>query len=123
VGRCRGRRGYDRKDVLELFNFIDWIMGLPTGLEKQFRIELERLEAERHMRYVTSVERLIREEGRQEGRLEGEVLLLQRQLSRRFGPLPAWVIERLPAASQEELERWADRVFDAQRLEDVFDAR
>ena len=55
-----------------------------------------------------------------EARLEGEALVLQRQLTRRFGPLPEWVQTRLRSASSEELETWADRVLDATRLEEVF---
>ncbi|MDK2797246.1 MAG: hypothetical protein PWQ19_796 [Tepidiphilus sp.] len=42
-------------------------------------------------------------------------------LTRRFGSLPEWVQQRLRSASGEELETWADRVLDAQRLEDVFE--
>ena len=33
-------------------------------------------------------------EGRVEGRQEGEALLLQRQFTKRFGPLPSAIIER-----------------------------
>lgn len=50
-------------------------------------------------------------------------LLPQRMLRRRFGPLPEWAQQRLRSASSEELETWADRVLDAQRLEDVFEGR
>lgn len=50
-------RGYDRKDILELFRFIDWVMALPSELENQFDNELSVFEEERQMPYVTSVER------------------------------------------------------------------
>ena len=43
---------------------------------------------------MTLADQLI-QEGRQEGRQEGEAALLQRQLARRFGPLPEWARERL----------------------------
>ena len=62
------------------------------------------------------------QQGLQKGKLEGEALVLQRQLTRRFGPLPEWVQTRLRSASSEELETWADRVLDATRLEEVFGA-
>jgi predicted transposase YdaD len=67
------RRGYIRQDVLELFRFLDWILTLPTELEQQFRVELAQFEAEVKMEYVTSVERLAMEEGREEGRQEGSL--------------------------------------------------
>ena len=57
-----------------------------------------------------------REEGRDEGRAQGAALLLQRQLSRRFGELPPWALQRIAQASQAELERWGDRVLDAESL-------
>jgi hypothetical protein len=61
-----------------------------------------------------------REEGRQEGRQEGEALLLQRLLARRFGPLPAAIVERIATASPADLERWGDRVLDAPSLHAIF---
>jgi hypothetical protein len=113
-------RGYERQAILDLFRFIDWVLELPEDLELRFRVELEQLEAERRMRYVTSVERLSREEGRQEGLQQGAILLLKKQLNRRFGKLPEWAEEHLANASREELDRWAERILEAPRLEEVF---
>ena len=67
-------------------------------------------------------EQEVKTEARLEGRLEGEALALQRLLTRRFGPLPEWVQTRLRSASAEELDTWLERVLDATRLEDVFEA-
>ena len=58
--------------------------------------------------------------GIEKGLQQGEVIMLKRLLTRRFGPLPAWAEQRLEQASPPELEGWADRVLEAQRLEDVF---
>jgi flagellar biosynthesis/type III secretory pathway protein FliH len=60
-----------------------------------------------------------RQEGRREGKHLGEASLLRRLLDRRFGPLPAWVDERLAQASDAELEQWADRVLECASLEEV----
>jgi len=109
-------RGCARQDVLELFRFIDWVLTLPAGLEARLRTELVQLERERQMPYVTSIERM----GIEQGLQQGEVIVLKRLLTRRFGPLPAWAEQRLEQASPPELEGWADRVLEAQRLEDVF---
>ncbi|HET8696413.1 MAG TPA: Rpn family recombination-promoting nuclease/putative transposase [Gammaproteobacteria bacterium] len=57
------------------------------------------------------------EQGREQGLREGEAQLLTRLLRRRFGELPEWVESRLRAASPEQLERWAERLLDAQSLD------
>lgn len=55
-----------------------------------------------------------------EGRQEGELNVLLRLLTRRFGPLDAATEQRLQRASSDELERWADNILDAQTLDEVF---
>lgn len=64
-------RGYGREDVLELFRFIDWLMALPTDAERAFRVALEAYEEEQQMTYVTSVERLAKQEGIEQGIEQG----------------------------------------------------
>ena len=59
-------------------------------------------------------------DGLEQGRVEGERTVLERQIRRRFGPLSPEGAERLSAASADELEAWADNVLDAETLEDVF---
>lgn len=60
------------------------------------------------------------QKGLEQGIPQGEALLLRRQLTRRFGVLPAWAETRLAAAGQGELEIWAVRVLDEPSLEAVF---
>jgi predicted transposase YdaD len=60
-----------------------------------------------------------RAEGWAGGRAEGEANVLARQLTRRFGPLPAWADARLRAADAAQLEVWADAVLDAASLDEV----
>lgn len=57
--------------------------------------------------------------GRMEGRLEGEIGVLTRQLTRRFGALPTWADTRLNAATEQDLAQWTDAVLDATSLTDV----
>ena len=63
------------------------------------------------------------EQGIERGRVEGERAVVERQLLRRFGALPRSASERLVRASMADLERWADRVLEANSLEDVFSPR
>lgn len=70
-------RGYERQDILNLFRFIDWVITLPQDLETNFRQELEQYEREAQMPYVTSVERMAKQEGLREGLLSGIELALE----------------------------------------------
>jgi hypothetical protein len=60
---------------------------------------------------------------RAEGRVEGEVRILLRLLTRRFGKLDAALVNRLESASSEELDLIADRVITAATLAEVFSMR
>ncbi|PXX97652.1 DUF4351 domain-containing protein [Halomonas sp. LBP4] len=65
------------------------------------------------MPYVTSAERF----GIEKGRQEGELLLLTRQITLKFGELPDWARERLEGATTDQLEAWAERILSADSLE------
>jgi hypothetical protein len=69
-------------DVRELFRLLDWMLQLPEGLEQQFRQDLDRFEEERRMPYVTSVERLARAEGREEGMVDAIAVVLETKFGR-----------------------------------------
>ena len=66
-----------------------------------------------------------RQEGRQEGLMEGRSELarstLERQLTRRFGPLPPEALGRIHHAALPQLETWLDRIIDAPTWQAVFD--
>ncbi len=51
----------------------------------------------------------------------GEAKMLRLLLERRYGPLPSWVDRRLEQAGQSDLEAWAARVFEHEKLDDVFE--
>ena len=131
------RHGWDRQRILDLFAVIDWMMRLPDALERALWNEIQTIEGERKMAYVTSIERLAiqrglqegeakgrvegRLEGRLEGRVEGQADLLTRQLTKRFGPLSAEIRTRLARATTDQLERWGERLLDAPTLDSVFE--
>ena len=56
-------RGFSVKDVRELFRLIDWLMELPPALGRVFRQDMDKIQEEKRMPYVTSIERLARGEG------------------------------------------------------------
>jgi hypothetical protein len=60
-------RGFSAKDVRELFRVIDWMMELPPALVNVFWQEMDKIQEERRMPYVTSIERLALRRGMCEG--------------------------------------------------------
>ncbi len=60
-------RGFGANDVRELFRLIDWLMELPPALESVLRNELDEIQQEKRMPYVTSIERLGRCDGLRQG--------------------------------------------------------
>ncbi len=57
--------------------------------------------------------------GLQEGRQEGEIRIVRRQIEKRFGPIPDWAEDRLQKLSEAEIESVGDRILDAPSVEDL----
>ena len=62
-----------------------------------------------------------RQEGRQEGQQQGLQESFMRLLSKRFGPVPNDVAQRVTIAPPEQITRWFDQAIDAPSLDKVFD--
>ncbi len=73
-------RGWEKKAIVELFRFIDWILGLPAELEKVFWSEIFAFEEESRMPFITSVEKIGIEKGLEEGLEKGLETGLERGL-------------------------------------------
>lgn len=126
------QHGWDRQRILDLFAVLDWMMRLPDRLEQELWQDIEVIEGEIKMPYVTSIERLATERGMRQGIKQGiekgiergerlgEANVLERQLTKRFGPLSAETRARLEAATLEQLDQWAENILDAVKLEEVF---
>lgn len=111
--------GYQRQDVLNLFRFIDWLMSLPDTLEAEFWREIRQFEEEMRMPYITSVERRGIQQGIQQGRHEGEVSLIWRQLNRRLGQVSPTVEEQLRQLPVEQLEDLGEALLDFESEADL----
>lgn len=111
------RRGYQKRDILELFRLIDWMMTLPKSLEENFTREIYRYEEEQQMPYITSVERLGIEkglkqgleqgleqglkQGRQEGIIQKSREALINVLRERFEKIPDELVEAIALLEDE----------------------
>ena len=117
-------RKWDKQRVIDLFSVIDWMMRLPEELDQQLWQEIEILEENEKMQYVTSVQRFeiakVRQEGRQKGLVEGEAEMLGLMLKHRFGELSDAVVNRLRHASEDQLKVWLISAISAPNLDAVF---
>lgn len=108
-------QGYERQDILNLYRFIDWLLVLPEGLEREFQEDLQRFEQERQMQYVTSIERMAMQEGsKQEARS-----LVLRLLTRRIGNVPEFLQTQIEALSLTQLEDLGEALLEFSRPEDL----
>ena len=108
-------KGYDKKTMMELFRLVDWLLRMSREKEVEFRVELKEYEKAKGevMPYITSFERLAREEGqaegwmkgRVEGRVEGRILALQQNvvevLEARFDCVPEGLKEAVEGIGDE----------------------
>ena len=123
--------GYDQDEIREIFRLIDWMMHLRPDLDRRFKSELVAYEKELKMPYITSVERLAKAEGLEEGlekgrkeglakgREQGSNTLLLRMLTRRCGQLPGDVEQAIHQLSLAESQALGDALFDFQTIEDL----
>jgi hypothetical protein len=81
------QRGYTRNQILELFRLIEWMMVLPTTLDRTFREELRRVQEENKMPYITGFER--------DGMVKATCESVMEVLETRFGAIPTELTSRL----------------------------
>ena len=110
------QRGWTKPEVLDLYEFIDWLLALPEALEDAFLDEIHELEESTNMRYISSAERI----GMRRGTQLGIQQVLRWQLSQRFGSPPPWVETKLQEGTPPEFELWAKRLLNADTVEAVF---
>ena len=55
----------------------------------------------------------------EQGMQQGEVRVLVRQLTRRFGDLPEETMKKIESADADTLLQWSERVLSAQTLNEV----
>jgi hypothetical protein len=85
----------------------------------RFQQELTRYEGDKSMPYITSYERLAREEGIEKGRREGAAGLIVRQTQKRFSGFASGDEEAIRGLSVSQLEELSEALLDFTGIEDL----
>lgn len=64
-------KGYHKEKILNLYTFIDWLIGLSKPLEVEYLDDVYALEETTNMAYITSAEQLGMEKGLEQGLEQG----------------------------------------------------
>jgi hypothetical protein len=104
--------------LVKLLRYIDLVM--PEQHYDQIRAKLVAITPKTVEAEMTHAQRLI-DEGRTEGRAEGQRDALLKLLTLKFGQLEASVRERVTGAGSAQLDLWLERVLVAARIEAVFE--
>lgn len=136
-------KGMSKKDIMRLFTFIDWLIHLPEEYVIEFNQEINKMEEEKKMRFITTPERVgmwrgieigkqqgmelgikkgIKQgikQGIERGRQQTEEVLIQ-QLKYKFHEVPPQFLAIIQQAETHQLLTLAKRILDAVQIEEVF---
>lgn len=140
------QKNFQKNDTIQLLIFIDWIIVLPDSLMLEYENEVQQLEEERQMAYITTFERLgiqrglqqgleqgvlkgleqglergIRK-GLQQGVLKGAKEALIRQLKRRFAQISKADLHKIECADLTTILAWEESVAHSTSVEDVLNS-
>ena len=108
--------------------FLEWIVALPEDLTPYYNEQLEHLEEDNKMTYISIIERQGIQKGLEKGIMQGVdqgristlQSTLQKLLQLKFGEPAAEYELRLIKAEEAELTLWTERVLFADSIEAVF---
>lgn len=113
-------RGYTRQEIYAFFRFVDWIMMLPAELEDKLKTDIQQYKEGKRMPYISTWERLVKEDGRAEGLAQGLEQGLEqgtrniilRLLERKFGNIGTENQTRLTELSLPQLDKLSEALLD-----------
>ncbi|HUH56977.1 MAG TPA: hypothetical protein VL020_00465 [Pseudomonadales bacterium] len=114
--RLAAQKKLPRKQITQLVVFLEWIVALPEDLTPYYNEQLEHLEEDNKMTYISIIER----QGIEQGIGQGRAATLYKQLQLKFNEQAAEYEQRLFDADNAELNLWTERVLFAESIEAVF---
>ena len=118
--RLAAQKKLPRELVMQLVVFLEWIVALPEDLTPYYNEQLEHLEEDNKMTYISIIERQGIEQGIGQGRISTLQNTLQKLLQLKFGEPAAEYEQRLLQAQEAELTLWTERVLFAESIDAVF---
>ncbi|HHX33963.1 MAG TPA: hypothetical protein GX719_01645, partial [Gammaproteobacteria bacterium] len=126
--RLAAQKKLSRVHITQLVVFLEWIVALSEDLTPYYNEQLEHLEEDNKMTYISIIERQgIQkgleqgiEKGVDQGRMSTLQSTLHKLLQLKFGEPAAEYEQRLLQAEETELMLWTERVLFAETLEAVF---
>lgn len=113
------QRGYDKKNIKELFRLIDWMLRLPDALELKLSFKINEIEETLNMSYITSIEAIGEARGEAIGEAKGEVKTLLTLLKLKFGDLSNSIEQQVKTAEKNQLDLWVENILTAKSLESL----
>ena len=122
--RLAAQKKLPREHITQLVVFLEWIVALPEDLTPYYNEQLEHLEEDNKMTYISIIERQGIEQGIEQGIGQGRISTLQSTLQKllqlKFGEPAAEYEQCLLQAEEAELTLWTERVLFAETIEAVF---
>jgi len=103
-------KGMKKEEVINLYLFIDWLIGLSKPFELEYLNEVYQLEEAKKMPYISNAERFGKEEGFKEGKLEVARHLLEE------GIKPA-IVKRATGFSAAKIKKLQQEIVKAHKKE------
>ena len=114
--RLAAEKKLPREQIIQLVIFLEWIVALPEDLTPYYNQQLEHLEEDNKMTYISIIER----QGIEQGVERGRAATLDKQLKLKFNEQANQYEQRLFQANDAELSLWTERVLFANTIEAVF---
>ncbi|MDT8407362.1 MAG: DUF4351 domain-containing protein [Methylococcales bacterium] len=110
------------REYVHMLEVLSSNRNLEHVIEQEERM-LSRVEHSKLPSFRIGMEKGVEEglrQGLQQGLQKGEAALLLKLIARRFGDLDESIIERINSAAPEQLELWADNLWAAETLAELF---
>lgn len=126
------QKDLDKEHIRRLIIFLEWMVYLPEDIRTYYNEQVEHIEEESDMPYISLIERKGielgieqgieqgLEKGISQGRVTALQQTLQKQLKLKFGVLADEYEQRVLQAEESELNLWTERVLFAESVEMVF---